>query len=93
LGLAARAGAVAAGTARVRERVRGGVVRLAIVAGDLTDTGRDKLIPLLEGKGVPYRVRYDRARLGGAVGKGPLSAVGVEDAGLAARLESLLEGE
>ncbi len=93
MGLAARAGVVAAGTERVREGVREGAVRFVVVAADLTATGREKLVPLLEGRGVPYTVRYDRARLGWAVGRSPRAAVGVEDAGLAARLESLLASE
>ena len=93
LGLAARAGSVLTGTDRVRDGVRSGGVRLALVASDLTDTGRDKLVPLLEGRNVPYVVRYDRSELGRAVGKGPLAAVGVTEAGFADRLAALLEGE
>jgi ribosomal protein L7Ae-like RNA K-turn-binding protein len=90
LGLAARAGAMVPGTERVREGVRGGKIRFALVAADLTETGRDKLIPVLEGRGVPFEVRYDRAELGRAVGRSPLAAVGVTDRGFADRLAALL---
>ncbi|MEJ2502170.1 MAG: ribosomal L7Ae/L30e/S12e/Gadd45 family protein [Gemmatimonadota bacterium] len=90
LGLAARAGAVAAGTQRVRDGVRAGTVRFAFVAADLTATGRDKLLPLLEGSSVPFAVRYDRVDLGRAVGKSPLAAVGVTDRGFADRFAALL---
>lgn len=93
MGLAARAGAVVPGTQLVRERVRAGRVRFALVAADLTDTGRDKLLPLLEGRNVPYVVRYDRSELGRAVGRSPLAVVGVVDSGFAERLNALLEGE
>lgn len=93
LGLAARAGAVVPGTERVRETVRAGRVRFALVAEDLTDTGRDKLVPLLEGRNVPYVVRYDRTDLGRAVGRSPLAVVGVVDSGFAERLNALLDGE
>lgn len=93
MGLAARAGAVVPGTERVREKVRKGQVRFALVANDLTATGRDKLVPLLEGRNVPYVVRYDRTDLGRAVGKSPLAVVGVVDSGFAERLNALLDGE
>ena len=90
LGLAARAGAVSAGTARVQDQVRQGRARFVVVAEDLTETGRDKLIPLLESRHTPYTVRYERARLGQAVGKGPLAAVAVTQADLATRIEAML---
>lgn len=93
LGLAARAGAIVSGTQFVREQVRSGKVRLALVATDLTETGRDKLLPLLETRNVPFVLRYDRVELGRAVGRSPLAAVGVVDAGFAARLNALLDDE
>ncbi|MFW5951968.1 MAG: L7Ae/L30e/S12e/Gadd45 family ribosomal protein [Gemmatimonadota bacterium] len=93
LGLAARAGAVVAGTQPVREKVRTGAVRFALVATDLTPTGRDKLLPLLEGRNVPFVVRYERVELGRAVGKSPLATVGVVDSGFAERLVALLDDE
>jgi ribosomal protein L7Ae-like RNA K-turn-binding protein len=90
LGLAARAGVVVPGTQQVRESVRAGRVRFVLVADDLTATGRDKLVPLLEAREVSYMVGYSRAELGDSVGRGPLAAVGVTDAGLARRLRTLL---
>ncbi len=81
------------GTQLVQDRVRAGRVRFAIVAADLTETGLDKLVPLLEGRGVPYVMRYDRVELGRAVGRSPLAVVGVVDSGFAERLNVLLEGE
>ena len=69
------------------------MVRFALVAADLTETGRDKLVPLLDGREVPYVVRFDRNTLGRAVGKSPLAAVGVVDSGFAERLKALLDGE
>jgi ribosomal protein L7Ae-like RNA K-turn-binding protein len=80
------------GTQLVREQVRSGRVHFAVVAGDLTATGRDKLIPLLEAREVPYAVRYTRNELGGALGRGPLAAVGVSQVGFADRLKVLLGG-
>ena len=93
LGLAARAGEVVPGTGQVVAGVRDGRVAFALVAGDLTATGRSKLVPLLERETVPYVERYTRAELGRAVGKSPLAAVGVADAGFGDRLAALLGGE
>lgn len=94
LGLAARAGLVVSGTGRVVTGVRGGDVAFALVANDLTETGRAKLIPLLEREAVPHAVRYTRVELGRAVGRSPLAAVGVADAGFGDRLAALLgDGE
>lgn len=90
LGLAARAGRVLPGTERVREAVRGGEARFVLIAGDISANTREKLLPLLESRGTPHMIGYDRDRLGAAVGRAPLSAVAVTDASLAARLRELL---
>ncbi len=89
LGLAARARAVLWGTERVRDGVRAGEVLLVIVAADASENSLDKLVPLLEKRGVPHVVRFNRSQLGDAVGKAPLSAVGLTDASFAARLKDL----
>jgi len=90
LGLAARAGTVVAGTERVREAAREGALCFAILAADASPNAEDKVVPLLVHGGIPYRRAYDRARLGGSVGRSSSSAIGVLDAGLARRLEELL---
>jgi ribosomal protein L7Ae-like RNA K-turn-binding protein len=93
LGMATRAGAVVPGTDRVREAARSGVLHFAIVAVDASDNSRGKLEPLLEAVNIPYVRRYARADLGAAIGRGPLSAVGVVDRPLADRLRALLQGD
>lgn len=90
LGLAARAGAIVPGTARVREGVATDTIRCAIVASDASGNAHDKVLPLLERRGVPHAVRYDRAALGAAVGKSELSAIGITDRGFAERCVALL---
>lgn len=90
LGLAERAGLVIPGTGRVREAVRAGRVRLVLLASDASRNSRDKLEPLLRAVGLPYRVMADRARLGAAVGRAPLSAVGITDAAMARRIDGLV---
>lgn len=92
LGLAARAGSVLPGTERAREAIRAGNARLVLVAGDISGNTHEKLVPLLQARGIPYVVGFDRERLGAAVGRAPLSAVAVTDRLLAARLAELLGG-
>ena len=87
LGLATRAGALLPGTERVREAARGGSLRFAVVAEDTSENSNDKLLPLLEKRGVPHVVAFTRDQLGSAVGRSPLSSVGITDASLAIRLE------
>ena len=86
LGLAARARALVWGTERVREAVRGGEVKFAIVATDASENTRDKLVPLLEASGVRWAGRLDRDTLGRAIGKAPVSAIGVTGREFAARI-------
>ena len=93
LGLAARAGEVLAGTSQVVDGARTGKAAFAVVASDLTATGRSKLLPLLDREDVGHVVRYTRAELGRAVGRSPLAAVAVTDAGFGDRLAKLLAGD
>jgi ribosomal protein L7Ae-like RNA K-turn-binding protein len=91
LGLGARAGSVLPGTELVRQAVRHDGVRYVILAADASDNSRYKLLPLLDGRGVPYTTRFEREELGIAIGRAPVSAVGVVDPALASRIRSLLE--
>jgi ribosomal protein L7Ae-like RNA K-turn-binding protein len=91
LGMATRAGAAVPGTDRVREAARSGALLFAILAEDASENSSGKLVPLLDAKDIPYVRRFARAELGAAVGRAPLSAVGVVDRPLADRLRSLLD--
>jgi ribosomal protein L7Ae-like RNA K-turn-binding protein len=90
LGMATRAGAVVPGTERVREAARAETLRLAVLATDASENSRGKLLPLLTARGISHVIRYERSELGAAVGRGPLSAVGVVDSALASRLLTLM---
>jgi ribosomal protein L7Ae-like RNA K-turn-binding protein len=90
LGLAARAGATLPGTDRVREAARSGALEFTLVASDASDNSRNKLIPLLEARRIAYAVAFDRNELGGAVGKPPVSALGITDRKLATRVKEML---
>jgi ribosomal protein L7Ae-like RNA K-turn-binding protein len=93
LGLAARAGAVIPGTERVREAARSGSLHYVLVASDLSDNSRDKLLPLLETRQIPYAIVSDRDALGGAVGRAPLSALGITERKLALRVQEMVGRE
>jgi len=89
LGIAARAGTVVPGSERVKEAARAGDLRFAIVAADTSGYRRDRLVPLLRGLGIAHIVAFDRDRIGQAVGRAPLGAVGVTEPGLAMRLAEI----
>jgi ribosomal protein L7Ae-like RNA K-turn-binding protein len=67
-----------------------GQLAYAVVAVDASANAHDKLLPLLERRGVPHAVRYERAALGAAVGKAGLSAVGIAERGFARKLEEMI---
>lgn len=92
LGLGARAGALVFGTQAVRDAVRHGKVQLVIVAADAAAGQVGKLVPLLEARGIAYDVIFTREELGSAVGRGPISAVGVTNRSMANRAGELLRG-
>jgi ribosomal protein L7Ae-like RNA K-turn-binding protein len=89
MGLAARAGSLVRGTDATRQAVRDGEVHGVVVAADVSPTQRQKLVPLLEARGVPYHECLTRERMGDALGRAPVSAVGFTNAGLARRAAEL----
>ncbi|MCA9738361.1 MAG: ribosomal L7Ae/L30e/S12e/Gadd45 family protein [Gemmatimonadetes bacterium] len=84
LGLARRSGHVAPGTARAREAIRRGDARLVLVAADASPAQVDKVRKPAERRGIPLWIGGSRAAFGRAVGTGPVSAVAVTRADLAA---------
>lgn len=87
LGIAQRAGAVVKGTDATRRALRKEEVRLVVLAEDGSEAQRKKVLPLARGQGVPMGVLGDRTELGAAVGKGPLTVVGVTRASFAKELQ------
>lgn len=86
LGLARRAGGVAAGTAAVRESVRDGSARLIVMAGDASSVQLKKIRSTIHNRTIPQVILGDRNTLGAAVGSAPLAAVAVTNEALADRL-------
>jgi ribosomal protein L7Ae-like RNA K-turn-binding protein len=91
LGLARRAGAVAPGTDQARRAVRRGEARLILMAGDASSVQLDKIRSALRNRPIPQGFLGDRATLGAAVGRGPISALAVTSASLAERLRQRLD--
>jgi len=91
LGLARRAGGVAAGTEAVREAIRAGQAGLVVVATDASPTQSAKIRRTLAGHPVHHVSWGSQAELGAAVGLAPLSAVAVTHPRLAVQMLELLE--
>ena len=86
LGLAQRAGAVAAGVPAVRQAVRVGDARLVVLAGDASPAQLRKVQALLEHRDIPVRW-FDRRRdLGAPVGLPELSAIAITTQSFAEQL-------
>jgi ribosomal protein L7Ae-like RNA K-turn-binding protein len=81
VGLARRAGSLAAGVPATREALRGGRARLVLTAGDAAPGQVIKVEKVLGP--VPRRVLGSRASLGEALGMAPVTAVAVTDRGMA----------
>lgn len=90
IGLAARAGTVLPGTERVREAARSGILEFALIAADASENSRNKLVPLLDARHIAYAVAGEREALGAAVGKAPISALGITDRKFASRVREML---
>jgi ribosomal protein L7Ae-like RNA K-turn-binding protein len=90
LGLSARARALVTGTESVRQAVREERVHRVFLAEDAASGQRQKLLPLLQARQVPFHILFSRVELGSAVGRSPASAVGITDLKLARRLGELV---
>lgn len=90
LGLGVRARTVVVGVDLVKGAVKGGKVRLALVAPDASPHARDKLVPLLSARRVDWYEALDADALGAAVGRTTVAAIGVTDPSLASGLRQVL---
>jgi ribosomal protein L7Ae-like RNA K-turn-binding protein len=91
LGLARRAGSVAPGTDAARRAARGGEARLILMACDASTVQAEKVLRIIKNRPIPWGILGDRASLGVAVGRGPVSAVAVTAESFAGALQRLLE--
>ena len=89
LGLGLRAGRVVVGVAGVRAKLRRDGLRCVVLAADASARTRDKVERLALARGVPIVRGPLAGLLGAGLGRPPVQAVGVADAGLARGLTSL----
>ena len=88
LGLGMRAGSIVVGTSRVRAALRRDQLKLVIVAGDRSSRTEEKVLRLVEARGVPWVEGPSADDLGNAVGRPPVQTIGVRDAQLAAGIKA-----
>lgn len=94
LGLARRAGYIAAGEDAVILSIMGKSARLALLSNDLGQTARKKIIAAAGRCNIPcLTISADMAELGYAIGRGKTGAAAVEDIGLAASFAESMRGE
>lgn len=79
LGLAQKAGKVAAGDFAVRAALTSGKARLMLIACDAAEASRKELLYLAENAGVKTVTGPTRAEIGAAIGKSPRTAVVITD--------------
>lgn len=90
LGLAARAGSLVTGTDAVRRATRDNRVFRVILAEDAAPAQRQKLVPLLEARRVPCHTLCTRIELGSAIGRAPISAIGITNQNFARRAGEII---
>ena len=93
VGLGARGRLVVVGVKQVREAARRGTLVFAFVAPDVSRHSQDKVVPLLEAKGVRYTEGLSAVELGAAVGRETTAAVGVVDLQLAKGIRALVDSD
>lgn len=93
LGLGLRGRLVSVGVDRTREAAFKGALRLAVVATDASPNSRDKIVPLLSGRGITMIETASADELGKAVGRAATAVVGVLDAKLARGVRAAHRGQ
>jgi len=83
LGLGIRAGNVVVGVDAVRRCLQAQECRCIVVARDVSQRAREKVVRLAAAMGVPQVEGPDAAELGARLGKPPVMVAGVRDAALA----------
>ena len=89
IGLGVRGRGAVLGVERVRDAAKRGKIHLAIAASDASSNSLDKVVPLLQAKGISVLVGPPAAELGGAAGRETMAVVGIVDKGLAKGIRAL----
>lgn len=88
LGLAQKAGKVAAGDFAVRSALNGGKARLMMIACDAAETSRKEMEYLAGTANVKTVTGPSRAEIGAAIGKSPRTAVVITDNNFAVMIQN-----
>lgn len=93
IGLARKAGAVAAGEGPAGQAVKKGKAYLVLTAHDASLNTIKKIRAAINGKNIPLVGFGNKERLGHMLGKTFISVIAVTDRGFAERLKELVERE
>lgn len=91
LGLAQKAGKIAAGDMAVQEALARKRAKLLIVAADASDGTKENFRCLARRYQIEYRECANKLILGASIGKGPRAVIAVLDQGFAASISRALQ--
>ena len=83
VGLGIRGRNAVVGVQQVRDAARRGKLKLALVASDASQNSLDKVVSLLDARGVKIVDEFSSHELGEIAGRNSVAVIGVSDAGLA----------
>lgn len=89
IGLGMRGRGAVVGVERVRDAAKRGKLHLAIAAPDASSNSLDKVVPLLQARGISVLSGPSAAELGAAAGRETAAVVGIVDKGLAKGIRAL----
>ena len=93
LGLAQKAGRLAAGERAVEDAIRSGKARLLLIAKDASANSRKHPSDMAVYRSLPYVFWGNKEELGRTIGKEERSGIVINDPGLADRIQVLLKEE
>ena len=89
IGLGVRGRGAVIGVERVRDAAKRGKLILAIAAPDASSNSLDKVVPLLQARGISVFAGPPAAELGAAAGREATAVIGIVDKGLAKGIRAL----
>ena len=89
IGLGVRGRGVVVGVERVRDAAKRGKLHLAIAAPDASSNSLNKVVPLLQARGITVLAGPSAVELGEAAGRETTAVVGIVDKGLAKGIRAL----
>jgi ribosomal protein L7Ae-like RNA K-turn-binding protein len=89
IGLGVRGRGAIVGVERVRDAAKRGKLYLAIAAPDASSNSLDKVVPLLQARGIGVLTGPPAAELGAAAGREATAVIGIVDKGLAKGLRAI----